>query len=47
MKYKNVTSKALEMLFKWHQSRNDPATLLIMNHILAFYEHLTPLDLLN
>ena len=37
--------KTLELLFKWHHSQNDPATLLIMCHM--FQEILTTVDLLN
>ena len=36
VKYDNVASKVVEMLFKWHKTENDLATLL-----------LRPLDFLN
>ena len=30
LKYENVASKVVEMLFKWHQTQNHSATLLIL-----------------
>ena len=47
LKYENVISKTLGILFKWHYSQNDSATVMIMCHIFVFQEMLTPLDLLN
>ena len=47
LKYENVISRTLEILFKWHRSQNNSATLLIMCHIFVFQEILTPLDLLT
>ena len=47
LKYENVISRTLEILFKWHCCQNNSATLLIVCHIVAFQENLTPLDLLN
>ena len=46
-KYKNVTSKTIEMLSKWRQKQNDLATLLIMRYIFVFLVLLTPADLSN
>ena len=36
LKWDNVTSKAVEMLFKRHQTRNDSATLVIMWQVVSF-----------
>ena len=47
LKYENVISKTLEILFKWHHSQNDSSTMLIMCHIFVFQEIVTSLDLLN
>ena len=47
LKYENVISRTLEILFKWHHSQNNSATLLIMCHFFVFQEILTPLDLLT
>ena len=30
LKYENVASKAMEIVFKWYQTKNAPAKLLIM-----------------
>ena len=46
-KYKNVTSKTIEMLSKWRQKQNDLATLLIMRYMFVFLVLLTPADLSN
>ena len=47
VEYENVISRILEILFEWHCSQNNSATLLIMCHIFVFQEILTPLDLLT
>ena len=47
LKYENVISRTLEILFKCHRSQNNSATLLIVCHIFVFQENVTPLDLLT
>ena len=49
LKYENVISRTLEILFKWDHPQNNSATVLnnVMRHIFVFQEILTPLDLLT
>ena len=42
LKCENAASKAIEMLFKWHQTRSHSVTLLILTQVFRFFKSFWP-----